>query len=168
MFNKIKANREIDTVFALAEEAANLPMPVPTFIKEVRFELLFFFFFLLDYRKFHKLNQSLRKAILDTFLKRVSTEVSGERSKYITEVLYEKRMAGYFEMIENARKTRDFLMPASEYIEATALYLMEKGHFSLESTAQIDIVRQEINPKNIGKLVEPIQISISMHSLALL
>jgi hypothetical protein len=168
MFNRIKANKEIDRVFSLAEEAASLLIPIPTFIAEVRFELLFLFFFLMDYRRFHRLDQVLREKILDVFLERISAELSGGEEKDTVRVLYEKRIADYFGMIKTAKKMGDFLKPASEYIEAMALYLMEKQHFSSASADQIDLVWQEITPEKRGTLAEPIAISISMHGQGLL
>jgi len=169
MFKKIKANKEVDRVFSLAEKAASLPMPTPTFIAEVRFELLFLFFFLMDYRKFYKLDQFLREKILDVFLERISAELSGDQQqkKDIVRVLYDKRITGYFEMIKTARKIKDFLRPASEYIEAMALYLMEKKHFSSFEADKIDQVWQELTHQK-GIMTESIAISISMHGQGLL
>jgi len=167
MVSKSKANVEVERIFRLAQETALIPMPFPVYIDEVRFELLFFYFFLLDYRQFSTFDDDRRTKIFDEFIEQMSNEIAYDRPKDMANALYECRIGTYFHLINNSKTIGEFLTPASEYIEVMARYLQEKGYFSGATGSNIEEARREIPLEMLG-LAKNIAISISMHSMGLL
>jgi hypothetical protein len=166
MFEKQKASKEVDRIFEMAEATATLPMPFPTYNSNVRFELLFLFFFLLDYRKFINLDQSLRSKILDVFIERVAAGLTGGGTK-AADALYDQRIGVYYAIMQRTKTVGDFLEPASDYIELLALYASDTGHFPAPNLSVAEM-EAEITSSLQGKLKEPIAMSIAMHAQGLL
>lgn len=169
MENKLKAKKEIARIFQLAEETATVPLPVPTYLPYIRFELLFLFLFLLDYREYIKFEQSQRDKIIDEFIIKIADELSGEREMERATTLYQKRIDDYFAITKNSKKVGDFLKSVSEYIEA--LYIEHSEH-KLSSKPFIsnneEESMQELISKMKGELIEPLSISIAMNAKGLI
>ncbi len=175
MINKLRQNRfkkkaqqEVDKIFSISDKAANLMLPMPLFIWEVKFEFLFLFYFLHDYRVFHKFDQSFRETIADEFIKRVSQESGNTDTLELAEALYNQRISQYFNMVKTAQTVGDFTHSVARYIEALVVYMKNEERFSDDSP---EIILDKVNqsyPDEIGSLAEPISMSISMHSTGLL
>lgn len=160
MFKKRKVKKYVDLMFNLATLTATLPKHMLLFFYEVRMELLFFFFFLVDCSALRKMNQNVREKSLDLFVKRLANELGGRKTKKKAELICLERVNSYYRIIRNANSMSDFLKSASEYIEAMALYSNEKKQICEAQVEQLDNVRSEFSYVRHGKLAEPIAMSI--------
>ncbi|MDF7826185.1 hypothetical protein P4B35_19305 [Pontiellaceae bacterium B12227] len=167
---KIKktAIKEVDKIVSTARDSSNLMLPLPTFIAEAAFELSFLYYFLHDYRIFHKYDQSLRETISDEFINRMSRDMGNHSLYELIEAIYNERITAYFQMVENSETMGDFIQSSSQYVESLIIYSRKEKGLPCYSPNDIEEKVRQIAPEEIGSLAEPIAVSISIHSAGLL
>jgi len=164
MFDKLKIREKVNNIFDLAEKAGTVLLSSPTYLGEVRFELLFFFFFWLDYREYFHLGNEIREKIIDEFLERVSKEFENKDSLKRITILHQQRINKYFQLSRSNKTIGEFLENTSKYIAALA-YFFQKEQYPFDKN--IENIFNEISKESVDSLSKAIAKSIFLHGFYL-
>lgn len=109
------------------------------------FELTFFYYFIYDYKMFCKLDNELRRKILNKFFEKIQASRPDdfkdlkELDKY-----YEKRIFSYFKIRKETQKMGEFGGRCADYMNTLITFSEKNNVFTGHSLEQAE---RELNPK---------------------
>jgi|GEM_PF-982525 len=164
MFESVKANRYTSEVIALAESSAaevcNLFAAIThgTILTDrdlATFEFSFYYFFVYDYKVFHKLSPRLRRAIGDNFVKRVFVPRRGNFSGLkATDEFFDNRMQAYTQFMEEAEKIGAFVSKAADYINVLVTRGVADNGYAYGRLLDLPQIRKGIEPDRYTDLIK--------------
>jgi len=154
-FSKTKNSNEPNVLFyvnkpiSMIKHADRLIFPLSSLSYSdrnfLKFELLFFYYFVYDYTLFHKLDDQLRLKIMTKFLENVQSFWPDEfHDINILDPFYETRIYTYFGIIQETKSFENFIDKSSEYINIILSYSMENNVFTCHN---FELAKKELKPK---------------------
>jgi hypothetical protein len=118
------------------------------------FELSFYYFFIYDYKVFHKLAPKLRKAIADAFLKRVfSTRKRNFPGLAALDEFFDNRMQAYFAFRKETEKVGAFVSKASDYISALLTKAIANNGYAYGRLSDVPEIKKNMDSDNYTDLI---------------
>ena len=135
--------------FKMVSDAEGLIRPFgPLFCADrdfLTFELLFFYFFIYDYKMFSQLDDGLRGRILSTFVAKIQAGRPDEFPDVkLIDKFYETRIFAYFTITQEIKKMGEFGERCADYINTLLAYSEDHNVFTCHSLAQAE---RELRPK---------------------
>jgi hypothetical protein len=122
------------------------------------FELLFFYYFIYDYKMFCGLDEKLRRNILSTFLAKIQEDRADEFPDVkLIDKFYETRIFAYFTIVQKLQTMGEFSERCAEYINILLSYSEKNNVFTCHS---LDQAQRELGPE-----IEPDKYTAELKSL---
>ena len=166
-----KENFYVDKIFKMVEHGMGLVTPWRTLDSAdkdfLSFELAFFYFFIYDYKIFNKLDNKLRKSILNKFLEKIQTSRPSD-FKDVKELdkYYEKRIFSYFKIRQKTQKMGEFGDRCADYINTLITFSEKKNVFTGHTLEQAESeLKPQIEP---NKYTEELKVLLTISSSPLM
>jgi len=188
MFEKIKARKYICQIEeAVKNSVQNIKTTVPfrpastqevtedsahyigSFFNEnrnfIEFEFMLFFYFVYDYRMYHKLKPELRKAICDLFVDKLSNIRKPNLSERDLDALFDNRMQAFSTFIQQAETVGDFLDMTSDYMNTLLTISIDENGYANGNLEDLPAIKSVITPHIFTALIKQ---TLLLHSSMLL
>lgn len=153
MFKKLEAKKYIHQI---EEDVKSCAQQIPIFNENrdfVELEFLFFFYFVYDYRVYHKLQPELRKAISDIFIEKLHNIRMSSLSKQSLDGLFDNRLNAYFTFIQKSRTVADFLDLSSDYLNVLLTISIDENGYATGNLSDLPKIKESIKPNVFTTLI---------------
>ena len=153
MLDKIKAKKYVRELIGIAKNSATR-IPILNENRDfVEFELMFYFYFVYDYKVYHGLDSALRKAISDLFIEYIYNPRKGSLSRSEFDGFYDNRIGAYFTFVKQSEKKGEFIDRASDYINAMITISINENGYAYGSLDALPEIKKEIVPNIFTKFI---------------
>ena len=153
MFEKLKAQKYI---YQIEEDVKSCAQQIPIFNENrdfVDFEFMFFFYFVYDYRVYHKLKPVLRKAISDLFIEKLHSIRRSSLSKQSLDGMFNNRISAFFNFIQRSKTVADFLDLSSDYLNILLTVSIDENGYATGDLDNLPKIKEAIKPDIFTTLI---------------